>query len=196
MLGIRSTSRSLTFLKTLSSQNNMTRSFPHIVRWIRDLRIEFIFTELIKCNLHMVWEFYANQAPEARSHYVIVRGRNLPISPTYISDILGTLQETYPLMFIGLNIRHPYKSIQHTLCGSRSMAQWTKHTGKRYHESLIHCQVLQQMNVWFEIQMKCIKSGLHYIDITQHDVMIGTNHNIGVIVIPVMCNTLKILDVL
>ncbi|KAG5591699.1 hypothetical protein H5410_042213 [Solanum commersonii] len=44
--------------------------------------MEFIFTEPVECNLHMVREFYTNWVPEARSHYVTVRGRNVPITPT------------------------------------------------------------------------------------------------------------------
>ncbi|KAG5605643.1 hypothetical protein H5410_027135 [Solanum commersonii] len=38
----------------------------------------------------MVREFYANWAPEARSHYVAVRGRNVPITSTglHYTDII------------------------------------------------------------------------------------------------------------
>uniref|UniRef100_M1D8U0 Uncharacterized protein n=1 Tax=Solanum tuberosum TaxID=4113 RepID=M1D8U0_SOLTU len=50
----------------------LAREFPQILRQIRKLEMEFIFAEPEECNLHMVREFYANWAPEARSHYVTV----------------------------------------------------------------------------------------------------------------------------
>ncbi|KAG5577163.1 hypothetical protein H5410_057297 [Solanum commersonii] len=63
-------------------RDRLSREFPHILRRIRELGMEFIFADPKECNLHMVWEFYANWEPEARSHYVTVRGRNVPITPT------------------------------------------------------------------------------------------------------------------
>ncbi|KAH0781965.1 hypothetical protein KY290_001563 [Solanum tuberosum] len=71
-------------------RDSLALEFPQILRRIRELGMEFIFAEPEECNLHMVWEFYANWAPEARSHYMTVRGRNVPITPTSINDILGT----------------------------------------------------------------------------------------------------------
>ncbi|KAK4713833.1 hypothetical protein R3W88_019740 [Solanum pinnatisectum] len=70
-------------------RESLAREFPHILRWIRELGMEFIFTELAECNLHMVREFYSNCAPEGRSHYVTVHGRNVPITTTGINDILA-----------------------------------------------------------------------------------------------------------
>ncbi|KAG5577241.1 hypothetical protein H5410_057375 [Solanum commersonii] len=44
----------------------------------------------------MVWEFYANWEPEARSHYVTVRGRNVPITPTGVpEEILDCMAPLY-----------------------------------------------------------------------------------------------------
>ncbi|KAG5581535.1 hypothetical protein H5410_052162 [Solanum commersonii] len=79
-------------------KDSLAHEFPQILRQIRELGMEFIFAEPAECNLHMVREFYANWAPEARSHYVTVRDRNVPITPTGINDILGTLKDTNSLM--------------------------------------------------------------------------------------------------
>uniref|UniRef100_M1DFU7 Putative plant transposon protein domain-containing protein n=1 Tax=Solanum tuberosum TaxID=4113 RepID=M1DFU7_SOLTU len=115
----------------------------------------------------MVREFYANWAPEARSHYVTVRGRNVPITPTCINDILGTPEDTDPLVLIGLNICPPYQAIRHILCGPQSIAQWTKHSVKRYHQSLPYAHMLWETHVWMKVVMNCLIPGLHYNDITR-----------------------------
>uniref|UniRef100_M1DJT1 Putative plant transposon protein domain-containing protein n=1 Tax=Solanum tuberosum TaxID=4113 RepID=M1DJT1_SOLTU len=154
--------------------------------------MEFIFAEPEECNLHMVWEFYANWAPEAKSHYVTVRGRNVPITPTCINDILGTSQDTDSLVLTGLNIRPPYQTIRHTLCGSQSMAQWTKHSGKRYHQSLPYAHMFWEIRVWLKVVMNCLIKSLHYTDITRDRVclvyalMTSTELNIRAIVKSVM----------
>ncbi|KAG5577264.1 hypothetical protein H5410_057398 [Solanum commersonii] len=92
----------------------------------------------------MVHKFYANWAPDARSHFVTVRGVNVPVTTTGINDILDTPQNTDPLVLIGLNIRPPYQAIWHTLCGSQSMVQWTKHSGKRYHQSPSYVHMMRE----------------------------------------------------
>ncbi|KAG5576268.1 hypothetical protein H5410_056402 [Solanum commersonii] len=82
--------------------DNLARDFPQILRQIRELQMDFIFAELEECNLHMVRVFYANWAPEARSHFVTVRGFNVPITPSSINDILditrGRVCLVYALM--------------------------------------------------------------------------------------------------
>ncbi|KAH0678643.1 hypothetical protein KY284_019728 [Solanum tuberosum] len=97
--------------------DSLAREFPPILRRIRELGMKFIFADPEECYLHMVREFYANWAPEARSHFVTVCGRNVPITPIGTTDILGTPQDTDPLVLIGLNIRPPYQAIRHMLCG-------------------------------------------------------------------------------
>ncbi|KAH0655763.1 hypothetical protein KY285_030645 [Solanum tuberosum] len=150
--------------------------------------MEFIFADPKECNLHMVWEFYANWAPEARSHYVTVRGRNVPITPTCINDIIGTPQDIDPLVLTGLIIRPSYQAIRHTMCGPQSMAQWTNHDGNRYHQSLPYTHTLRETRVWLKVVMNCLIPGLHYIDITRDRVclvyalMTGMELNIGAIV--------------
>ncbi|KAG5591344.1 hypothetical protein H5410_041858 [Solanum commersonii] len=42
------------------NRDSMAHEFPQILRRIRELGMEFIFTESKECNLHMVREFYAN----------------------------------------------------------------------------------------------------------------------------------------
>ncbi|KAG5620419.1 hypothetical protein H5410_005637 [Solanum commersonii] len=52
-------------------RDSLTHEFPKILRQIRELGMEFIFTEPTECNFH-----------KARSHYVTVFGQNVPITPT------------------------------------------------------------------------------------------------------------------
>ncbi|KAG5571568.1 hypothetical protein H5410_061334 [Solanum commersonii] len=160
-----------------SLRDSLAREFPQILRRTRELGMEFIFAESEECNLHMVREFYANWAPEARSHYVMVRGRNVPI--TGINNILGTPQDTDP--------SPPYQAICHMLCGPQSMAQWTKHSGKTYHQSLPYAH-MPETRVWLKVVMKCLIMGLHYTDITcdrvclVYALMTGMELNIGAII--------------
>ncbi|KAG5604798.1 hypothetical protein H5410_026290 [Solanum commersonii] len=56
------------------SRDSLACEFPQILRRMREVGMDFAFAELEECNLHMVQEFYANWAPEARSHFVTVRG--------------------------------------------------------------------------------------------------------------------------
>ncbi|KAG5585360.1 hypothetical protein H5410_045794 [Solanum commersonii] len=135
----------------------------------------------------MVREFYANWVPEARSHYVTVRERNVPITPSSINEILAKPQDTDPLVLTGLNIRHPYRAIRHTLCGPQLMSQWTKHSGKRYHQSLPYAHMLRETCVWLKVVMNYLISGLHYTNITRDIVCLvnalitGTELNIRAI---------------
>ncbi|KAG5630182.1 hypothetical protein H5410_001899 [Solanum commersonii] len=91
--------------------DSLAREFQQILRRIRELGMEFIFTESKECNLHMIQEFYANWASEMGSHYVTVRERNVPITPSGINDILGTPQDMNPLVLIGLHICPSYGAI-------------------------------------------------------------------------------------
>uniref|UniRef100_M1DMQ3 Putative plant transposon protein domain-containing protein n=1 Tax=Solanum tuberosum TaxID=4113 RepID=M1DMQ3_SOLTU len=136
----------------------------------------------------MVREFYVNWAPKERSYYVTVRGKNVTITPTCINDILGTPQDTDPLVLTRLNIRPPYQAIHHMLCGPQSMAQWTKHSGKRYHKSLPYAHMLRETHVWLKVVMNCLILGLHYTDITRdlvclvYALMTGMKLNIEAII--------------
>ncbi|KAG5576062.1 hypothetical protein H5410_056196 [Solanum commersonii] len=129
------------------NRDSLAWEFPRILRQIQELHMEFIFVEPRECKLHMVREFYANWATKSRSHFVKVRGLDVPLTPVVINDKVGTSQDTDALVLIGLNIRPPYRSIQHAICGPQSMVQWTKHSGKRYHQSLPYAHMLREARV-------------------------------------------------
>ncbi|KAH0781553.1 hypothetical protein KY290_001151 [Solanum tuberosum] len=65
------------------------------------------------------------------------------------------------------------------------MAQWTKHSEKRYHQSLPYAQMLKETRVWLKVVMNCLIPGLYYTNITRGKVclvyvlMIGIELNIG-----------------
>ncbi|KAG5606846.1 hypothetical protein H5410_028338 [Solanum commersonii] len=99
----------------------------------------------------------------------------------------GTLQDTDPLVLTGLNIRPPYRAIRHTLCGPQSMVQWTKHSGKRYHQSFPYAHMLRKAQVWLKIIVHYLIPGLHHTNITRdwiclvYVLMTATKVNIGVV---------------
>ncbi|KAK4731675.1 hypothetical protein R3W88_024663 [Solanum pinnatisectum] len=70
----------------------------------------------------------------------------------------------------------PYQAIRHTLCGPQSMAQWTKHSGKRYHQSLPYTHMLQETRIWLKVVMNCLIPGLHYTDITRDRARVHKGH--------------------
>uniref|UniRef100_M1DG54 Putative plant transposon protein domain-containing protein n=1 Tax=Solanum tuberosum TaxID=4113 RepID=M1DG54_SOLTU len=83
---------------------------------------------------------------------------------------------------------HSAEAIRHTLCGPQSIAQWTKHSGKRYHQSLPYAYMLRETNVWLKVVMNYLIPGLHYTDISRDRVclvyalMTSMELNIGAIV--------------
>ncbi|KAG5595159.1 hypothetical protein H5410_036391 [Solanum commersonii] len=101
--------------------DSLVREFPQLLRQTRELHMEFIFVEPGECNLHLCL-----------------------LTAAVIHDIVGTSQDTDPLVLTGLNICPPYRAIQHILCGPQSMVQWTKLSGKRYHQSLPYAQMLRE----------------------------------------------------
>ncbi|KAH0686462.1 hypothetical protein KY284_017015 [Solanum tuberosum] len=169
-------------------QTSLAHEFPQIRRQIRELCMEFIFADPDECNLHMVRKFYSNWTPEAQSHYVTVHGKNVPITPTYINDILGTPEDTDLVVLTRLNIYPPYQAVRHMLCGPQSIAQWTKHSEKRYHKSLPYARMLWETRVWLKVVMNYLIPGLHYTDITcdrvclVYALMTGMKLNIGAII--------------
>ncbi|KAG5630183.1 hypothetical protein H5410_001900 [Solanum commersonii] len=64
------------------------------------------------------------------------------------------------------------------------MAQWTKHSEKRYHQSLPYAHMLRETRIWLKVVMNCLIPVLHYTDITRDRVcllyvlMTGTELNI------------------
>uniref|UniRef100_M1E0T2 Uncharacterized protein n=1 Tax=Solanum tuberosum TaxID=4113 RepID=M1E0T2_SOLTU len=126
-------------------RDSLAREFPQILRWIRELHMEFIFAKTGECNLNMVREFYAIKAPDTRSYFMNARGVDVTITPAVLNDIVGTSPDVDPL----------------------SMVQWTKHSGKTYHQSLPYAHMLREAYVWVKIVMPSLISGLHYTDITR-----------------------------
>ncbi|KAG5575871.1 hypothetical protein H5410_056005, partial [Solanum commersonii] len=169
------------------SGDNFACEFPQILRRIRELHMEFIFAEGRECNLQMVREFYANWEPDARSHFMTVRGVIVTITPAVLNDIMGTSPNAEPLVLTGLNVRPPYRAIRHTLCGPQAMVQWTKHSGKQYHQSLPYAHLLREARVWLKIMMHYLILGLHYTYINQDRVclvyalMTAADVNIGAV---------------
>ncbi|KAG5620757.1 hypothetical protein H5410_005975 [Solanum commersonii] len=62
------------FFDVCIDRDSLALEFPQILRQIHEMHMKFIFAELGECNLHVVHEFYANWAPNARSHFVTVHG--------------------------------------------------------------------------------------------------------------------------
>ncbi|KAG5570908.1 hypothetical protein H5410_060674 [Solanum commersonii] len=74
-----------------------------------------------------------------------VRGVNVTITPAILNNIVGSSPDVDPL----------------------SMVQWTKHNGKKYHQSLPYAHMLREVRVWLKNVIKCLIPGLHYMDITR-----------------------------
>lgn len=91
------------FSDVFIDRDSLASKFSQISRRMRKLRMEFALAEPDECNLHMVGEFYANWATNARSHFVSICGGNVPITPTSINAILGTAKYTYPLVLTRMN---------------------------------------------------------------------------------------------
>ncbi|KAG5631778.1 hypothetical protein H5410_003495 [Solanum commersonii] len=122
--------------------------------------------------------------------YLCQNGR---VQPAHGPRVLRQLGARGKIPFCDwLNIHPPYRAIRHTLCDPKSMAQWTKHSGKRYHQSLPYAQMLKETRVWLKVVMNCLIPGLHYTNITRDRVclvyalMIGTAVNIGAVLKSVM----------
>uniref|UniRef100_M1DTB3 Uncharacterized protein n=1 Tax=Solanum tuberosum TaxID=4113 RepID=M1DTB3_SOLTU len=47
------------------------------------------------------------------------------------------------------------------------MVQWTKHSGKRYHQSLPYAHMLRETRVWLKVVMNYQISRFHYTNITR-----------------------------
>uniref|UniRef100_M1D8H2 Putative plant transposon protein domain-containing protein n=1 Tax=Solanum tuberosum TaxID=4113 RepID=M1D8H2_SOLTU len=71
---------------------------------------------------------------------------------------------------------------------SDSMAQWTKHSRKRYHQSLPYAHMFRETCICLKIVMNCLIPGIHFTDITRdmvclvYALMTGTELNIRAIV--------------
>ncbi|KAG5576787.1 hypothetical protein H5410_056921 [Solanum commersonii] len=88
---------------------NLEREFPHIMHHLQELYMGFIFQDPSKCNV-------TNWKPDARSHFLTVRGVEVPLTPSAINEILGTADSPSDVL-TEMNISPPYQQIRHALCG-------------------------------------------------------------------------------
>lgn len=118
----------------------------------------------------------------------MVRSRNVHITSTIINDIMGTTDRTNRLVLNQLKIPPPYNEICHLMCRPQSMAQWTHHSWKRYHKTLLYAHILREARVWLKIMINCLIPRMHYTDITHDEVcliyalMKNKNQNSGAII--------------
>ncbi|KAG5592144.1 hypothetical protein H5410_042658 [Solanum commersonii] len=76
----------------------------------------FLDADPSECNVSVVREFYANWMPDARSHFVTVRGMEVPLTPAALNQLLGTTDAPLDVL-TGINISPPYHHIRHAMCG-------------------------------------------------------------------------------
>ncbi|KAH0768966.1 hypothetical protein KY290_012947 [Solanum tuberosum] len=86
------------------------------MRLLQELYMGFIFQDPSECNISVVREFYANWKPDALSHFVTVRGMEVPLTPSAINQILGIADASFDVL-TGINISPPCQQIRHALCG-------------------------------------------------------------------------------
>ncbi|KAK4706687.1 hypothetical protein R3W88_033753 [Solanum pinnatisectum] len=142
-------------------RESLAREFQQILRQIRELWMKYIFAEPAKCNLHMVREFYANWAPEAKSHYVTVRGRNVPITPTYINDILAIVK--YVMRKARVHKGHMYDFgglIIKMCCTAGVLEEHLDYMAPRYPASH-HWRDEHIMARMYGLEMLCHQNGCH-----------------------------------
>ncbi|KAH0714807.1 hypothetical protein KY284_007712 [Solanum tuberosum] len=122
-----------------------------------------------ECNVSVVRKFYANWKPDARSHFVTVRGVEVPITLSAINQILRTTDAPSDSL-TGININPSYQQIRHALCGAHSTAKWIRHGHRDYHQSYPYAHMNQEARVWLKIFMNCLIPGLHFTEVTRDHV--------------------------
>ncbi|KAG5620145.1 hypothetical protein H5410_005363 [Solanum commersonii] len=134
------------------------------MRCLQELHMGFIFQDPSECNVSVVREFYANWKPDARYHFVIVRGVEVPLKPSAINQILGTADAPSDVL-MGINISPLYQQIRHALCGAQSTAKWIRHGHRGYHQSYPYAHMNREARVWLKIFMNCLIPGLHFTEV-------------------------------
>ena len=102
---------------------------------------------------------------DARSHYVTVRGVEVPLTPTVLNQLLGTVDAAYDAL-MGINFSPPYQVIRHTSCGAQSTTKWIRHGHRGYHQSYRYAYMNREDRVWLKIVMKCLIPRLHFTEVT------------------------------
>uniref|UniRef100_M1DIP7 Putative plant transposon protein domain-containing protein n=1 Tax=Solanum tuberosum TaxID=4113 RepID=M1DIP7_SOLTU len=154
------------FLDVILDDVHLEREFPHIMCRLQELHMSFIFQDPSECNVSVVREFYSNWKPDARSHFVTVRGVEVSLTPSAINQILGTADAPSDVL-TGININPPYQQIRHALCGEQSTAKWIRHGHRGYHQSYPYAHINREARVWLKIVMNCLIPGLHFTDVTR-----------------------------
>jgi len=145
---------------------NLEREFPHIRRRLQELHMGFIFQDPSECNISVVREFYANWKPDARSHFVTVRGVEVQLTPSVINQLLGTADSPSDVL-TAINISPPYQQIRHALSGAQSTAKWIRHGHRGYHQSYPYAHMNREARVWLKMVMNCLIPGLHFTEVTR-----------------------------
>uniref|UniRef100_M1D8X4 Putative plant transposon protein domain-containing protein n=1 Tax=Solanum tuberosum TaxID=4113 RepID=M1D8X4_SOLTU len=145
---------------------NLEREFPHIRRRLQELHMGFIFQDPSECNISVVREFYANWKPDARSHFVTVRGVEVQLTPSTINQLLGTADSPADVL-TAINISPPYQQIRHALSGAQSTAKWIRHGHRGYHQSYPYAHMNREARVWLKMVMNCLIPGLHFTEVTR-----------------------------
>ncbi|KAH0715230.1 hypothetical protein KY284_008135 [Solanum tuberosum] len=104
------------------------------MRRLQQLHMGFIFQDPSECNVSVVWEFYANWKPDARSHFVTVRGVEVPLTPVALNQLLGTIDAPSDVL-TGINNSPLYQQIRHALYVVQSTAKWIQHRHRGYHQA-------------------------------------------------------------
>lgn len=112
---------------------NLDMEFPHIRRRLLELHMGFIFQEPSECNISVVREFYAKWKTNSHSHYVTLRGVEVPFNSTVLKQLLVTVDASSNVL-TGINISPPYLEIWHTLCEAQSTTKWIRHRHCDYHQ--------------------------------------------------------------
>jgi len=145
---------------------NLEREFPHIRRRLQELHMGFIFQDPSECNISVVREFYANWKPDARSHFVTVRGVEVQLTPSAINQLLGTADSPSDVL-TAINISPPNQQIRHALSGAQSTAKWIRHGHRGYHQSYPYAHMNREARVWLKMVMNCLIPGLHFTEVTR-----------------------------
>ncbi|KAH0761031.1 hypothetical protein KY290_017104 [Solanum tuberosum] len=145
---------------------NLEREFPHIRRRLQELHMGFIFQDPSECNISVVREFYANWKPDARSHFVTVRGVEVQLTPSAINQLLGTADSPSDVLTT-INISPPYQQIRHALSGAQSTAKWIRHGHRGYHQSYPYAHMNREGRIWLKMVMNCLIPGLHFTEVTR-----------------------------
>ncbi|KAG5595757.1 hypothetical protein H5410_036989 [Solanum commersonii] len=71
---------------------------------LQEVHMGIIFQDPSECNVSVVWEFYANWKLDNRSHFVTVRGVEVPLTPSAINKILGIVEAPSDASWLSLII--------------------------------------------------------------------------------------------